>query len=158
VVTEVSRIEAGAERSKPLFKFLSTALRKLVPSGLNSGERTPRRRVARAMPFATLALVTSWMALLAASDARGETGERFERLSRLGRDVRAARGPNAYVALRQLWLEWNQGDPSEVEALLSDAARDATLAPPVRAYAGLLEAYARRRRGDLDGARARIAN
>ena len=28
---------------------------------------------------------------------------------------------------------------------------------PARAYAGLLEAYARRRRGDLDGARARIA-
>src|SRR5205814_1392167 len=43
-----------------------------------------------------------------------------------------------------------------VEEALTGLVADARVAPPVRAYAGLLEAYARRRRGDLDGARARV--
>jgi tetratricopeptide (TPR) repeat protein len=68
-----------------------------------------------------------------------------------------ASGPNAYVALRQLWREWDQGDPSEVEEAIAEVAREPSVTAPVRAYAGLLEAYARRRRGDIDGARAHTA-
>jgi cellulose synthase operon protein C len=64
----------------------------------------------------------------------------------------------SYLTLRKVWAEWDRGDPSEVEETLHDAAADPALATPVRAYAGLLEAYARRRRGDLDGARERIAH
>ena len=72
--------------------------------------------------------------------------------------VTHASGPFAYAALRKVWREWDQGDPAEVEEILREAAADTKVAPPVRAYAALLEAYARRRRGDLDGARARIAS
>ncbi len=90
-------------------------------------------------------------------EARGDVSERLPRLSRLHGEIAASRGPEVYVSLRKLWAEWDRGDPADVEAILTSLAGDATLAPPVRAYAGLLEAYARRRRGDLDGARARIA-
>jgi tetratricopeptide (TPR) repeat protein/transglutaminase-like putative cysteine protease len=64
--------------------------------------------------------------------------------------------PLGYVPLRQLWNEWDQGDPAEVEESLRALANEARLAPPLRVYAGLLEAYARRRRGDLPGAKQRI--
>jgi tetratricopeptide (TPR) repeat protein len=80
------------------------------------------------------------------------------RLAQMRAEAVAARGPMAYLALRKIWTEWDRGDPSDVEEALHDVADDATAAAPVRAYAGLLEAYARRRRGDLDGARARIAH
>ena len=88
--------------------------------------------------------------------ARADASERLPRLSKLHADVGAARGPFAYVALRKLWSEWDRGDPSEVEEVLHEVASDAAEPPPVRAYAALLEAYARRRRGDLEGARVRI--
>ena len=58
--------------------------------------------------------------------------------------------------LRKLWAEWDRGDPAQVEEELHAVASDAAEPAPVRVYAALLEAYARRRRGDLDGARARI--
>jgi tetratricopeptide (TPR) repeat protein len=83
--------------------------------------------------------------------------ERLPMLAKLGADVRAARGPLAYVALRKLWSEWDRGDPTEVEEVLRAVAVDAGEPAPVRAYASLLDAYARRRRGDLDGAKARVA-
>jgi tetratricopeptide (TPR) repeat protein len=69
----------------------------------------------------------------------------------------AARGPTAYVLLRRIWNRWDQGDPDAVEGSLAAAAADDRLEPAVRVYAGLLAAYARRLRGDLDGARHRIA-
>jgi tetratricopeptide (TPR) repeat protein len=90
------------------------------------------------------------------TDGRDErTG--LPRLSELRVQVAAARGPLAYLALRKIWAEWDRGDPGEVEETLHDVAADAAVPAPVRTYAALLEAYARRRRGDLDGARARIA-
>ncbi len=64
--------------------------------------------------------------------------------------------PFGYVPLRKLWAEWDQGDPAEVEEALHSLAETQALAPPLRAYAALLEAYARRRRGDLAGAKARV--
>ncbi|MDP9000338.1 MAG: DUF3857 domain-containing protein, partial [Myxococcota bacterium] len=89
--------------------------------------------------------------------ARANVSDRLPRVAKLHAEVIAAFGPLAYVALRKLWSEWDRGDPIEVEEVLHDVAVDAGEPPPVRAYASLLEAYARRRRGDLDGARARIA-
>jgi len=89
--------------------------------------------------------------------ARGDVGGRLARLVQLRHDVQAAHGPTAYVSLRKLWQEWDQGEPSEVEEALDEVAADRAVSAPVRAYAGLLEAYARRRRGDLDGAKSRIA-
>jgi hypothetical protein len=65
--------------------------------------------------------------------------------------------PEAYAALRQLWQKWEEDDPTAVEEGLAAIAADGAIGPAERAYAGLLGAYARRRRGDLAGAQARIA-
>jgi len=85
-------------------------------------------------------------------------GAVLPRLSELRREVASGPPSGAYVALRRIWAEWDRGDPSEVEETLHEIASDASLVAPTRTYAGLLEAYARRRRGDLDGARQRIAH
>ncbi|HEV3190307.1 MAG TPA: DUF3857 domain-containing protein, partial [Polyangiaceae bacterium] len=81
----------------------------------------------------------------------------IERLATLRREVFQARGPAAYVALRKLWSEWDHVDPGGIEEVLHEVASDQAEPASLRVYAGLLEAYARRRRGDLNGARARIA-
>jgi cellulose synthase operon protein C len=76
-------------------------------------------------------------------------------LSRLGGEAIAAPDAQAFAALRRIWGEWDKGDPAEVEEELDAVAR--ARHGSTRVYAELLEAYGRRRRGDLDGARARIA-
>ncbi|MCL2449758.1 MAG: DUF3857 domain-containing protein, partial [Polyangiaceae bacterium] len=91
-----------------------------------------------------------------AAEVDSRAGGELARLARLRAEVSSARGPLAYVALRKVWSEWDRTDPARVEEALAEIAADGAVNPPVRAYAGLLEAYARRRRGDLDGARARI--
>ncbi len=83
--------------------------------------------------------------------------DRLSTLARLRADATSSGGPLAYVALRKIWSEWDRGDPTEVEEVLHDVATSPGVTAPIRAYAALLEAYARRRRGDLDGAHARIA-
>jgi tetratricopeptide (TPR) repeat protein/transglutaminase-like putative cysteine protease len=88
--------------------------------------------------------------------AAADVGQRLPRITRLSDDVVRGGMPLGYVPLRQLWAEWDQGDPAEVEEALRTLAADARVTPPLRAYAGLLEAYARRRRGDLAGAKSRI--
>ena len=88
--------------------------------------------------------------------AAADVGLRLPRITRLSDDVTRGGMPLGYVPLRQLWAEWDQGDPAEVEEALRSLASDPRLTPPLRAYAGLLEAYARRRRGDLAGAKTRI--
>lgn len=92
------------------------------------------------------------------AQARGDVADRLPTLARLAAEASQARGPLAYIALRKVWSEWDRGDPAEVEEVLHDVSQSATATAPVRAYAALLEAYARRRRGDLDGAHARIAH
>jgi tetratricopeptide (TPR) repeat protein len=72
------------------------------------------------------------------------------------RAVREAQGPEAYAALRELWRTWDRADPVHVEEAIESAAQSPSASPPVRVYADLLSAYARRRRGDLDGAAAKI--
>ncbi len=93
---------------------------------------------------------------LPAGQARGDVAERLPKLARLRVEVAAARGPLAYASLRKLWAEWDRGDPAQVEEMLHEVASDRGEPAPIRSYAGLLEAYARRRRGDLDGARTAI--
>jgi tetratricopeptide (TPR) repeat protein len=103
-----------------------------------------------------VALAASWPALAPAGIA--DASDTRARLADLRAQVSASHGPMSYLALRKVWSEWDRGDPTEVEETLRGAAVDPAIAPSVRAYAGLLEAYARRRRGDLDGARSRIAH
>lgn len=70
--------------------------------------------------------------------------------------ARSDRGVGAYVALRELWRRWDQVDPSLVTEALSVVESDTAVEGPVRSYAGMLGAYAQRRRGDLDGARRKL--
>ena len=72
-------------------------------------------------------------------------------------EVTRARGPLRYTALRELWSLWDDTDPQQVEQALRALQSDRRLDPPSQAYAGLLTAYARRRRGDLHGAKREIA-
>ncbi|HKQ70956.1 MAG TPA: hypothetical protein VJT73_16535, partial [Polyangiaceae bacterium] len=71
-------------------------------------------------------------------------------------DLKKAVGAEKYAALRTLWRQWDQTDPSMIEEAIVEIERDKAETAPLRAYASMLAAYARRRRGDLDGARAKI--
>jgi tetratricopeptide (TPR) repeat protein/transglutaminase-like putative cysteine protease len=71
--------------------------------------------------------------------------------------VSAARGPDVYAALRELWRTWDRADPAHVEEAITTVASDKATPAPARVYAELLSAYSRRRRGDLDGSLAKIA-
>lgn len=90
------------------------------------------------------------------SPASADIGERLPKLSKLAEDVARGGMPLGYVPLRQIWTEWDQGDPADVENTLLDVIADKRVAEPLRVYASLLEAYARRRRGDLAGARSQV--
>src|ERR1700722_7241070 len=96
---------------------------------------------ARLLP---LLFATAFLAL-SPGEARGDAADRLPRLARLHADVNAARGPLVFVALRKVGAEWDRGDPAQVEEVLRSVADDTSEPAPARAYAGLLEAYARRR-------------
>jgi len=101
--------------------------------------------------------ITAVICALAVSDhAKAGVGERLGLLRQLRTEALHASGPGAYAAVRRLWQQWDQGDPADVEEALGEVASNPSVAPPTRVYAQLLEAYARRRRGDLDGAKARV--
>jgi tetratricopeptide (TPR) repeat protein len=108
-------------------------------------------------PTLALLVVLVALAALATPAAHADAAERLSTLAKMRAEVAGARGPFAFVAIRKLWSEWDRGDPTDVEEVLQSVEGDATQSAPLRAYAGLLEAYARRRRGDLDGSRNRIA-
>lgn len=66
--------------------------------------------------------------------------------------VRGASVHEARAPLRALWRLWETHDPTQVEAALVALSEDERLAAPTRVYAGVLSAYARRRRGDIHAA------
>jgi transglutaminase-like putative cysteine protease/Tfp pilus assembly protein PilF len=102
---------------------------------------------------ARLLLVAVIVACLGSS-ARAEV-RALGKLTALGDEASRVPDAQAFAALHRLWAEWDRGDPSEVEEEIAAVAR--TRRGSTRVYAELLEAYGRRRRGDLDGARSRIA-
>ena len=108
-----------------------------------------------------LACLASLVGLVVVAFPRGpaqaDAIDRLPNLATLRAQAMAARGPFVYGALRKVWSEWEGGDPVAVEEVIHDVASSPEVSPPARAYASLLEAYARRRRGDLDGAHSRIA-
>ncbi len=105
--------------------------------------------------FLGLAFVAVLFALVPGL-AAADVGQRLPRLTRLSEQVVRGGVPYGYVPLRQIWAEYDQGDPTEVEEAMRSLASDRRVAAPLRVYAGLLEAYGRRRRGDLAGAKARV--
>jgi cellulose synthase operon protein C len=118
----------------------------------------PHRRASSNLACLIVLVVCVVLAPIAPRLAAADVGQRLPRITRLSDEVIRGGMPLGYVPLRQLWAEWDQGDPAEVEEALRSLASDARVTPPLRAYAGLLEAYARRRRGDLSGAKARITS
>ncbi|MEM9695142.1 MAG: tetratricopeptide repeat protein, partial [Myxococcota bacterium] len=107
-------------------------------------------RFARHLWFSVLI----WALFLGSSAGAQPTRNEIAEQSRAAR--KAGRGPEVYAELRALWMLWEREDPNRLEAALGGLAVDPQLAAPARAYAGLLEAYARRRRGDLAGAQRRV--
>ncbi|MCU0687783.1 MAG: DUF3857 domain-containing protein, partial [Polyangiaceae bacterium] len=71
-------------------------------------------------------------------------------------EAKTAKGVAAYVALRRAWRRWDQVEPTQIEEAFHSVEVDPKVSAPVRAYAGMLGAYARRRRGDLEGAQRRV--
>jgi cellulose synthase operon protein C len=113
--------------------------------------KSQRAKVAGALA----ALVT--LAVAGVPDAAAELGVVHPDLLRAEAGARAAKGPEIYAALREIWRMWDRADPAQVEEAIADVAQSSSVTPAVRVYASLLGAYARRRRGDLDGAVARVA-
>jgi tetratricopeptide (TPR) repeat protein/transglutaminase-like putative cysteine protease len=92
------------------------------------------------------------LSVVGAGHARADVGPIHPDLVTQTALLQAAKGPEAYAALRDVWRLWDRADPTQVEAAIGNWARAPDTAAPLRVYAGLLEAYARRRRGDFDGA------
>ncbi len=114
--------------------------------------RQTNRRPARfAFRFFVLA------AVLGAASAHASEAPRDD-VARAYAQVLAASGPSRITALRHLWRMWERDDPTHIEQAMEGFRADPSLDPASRAYAGLLSAYARRRRGDLEGAKALVAS
>ena len=71
-------------------------------------------------------------------------------------NLHAAKGPEVYAALRDVWRTWDRTDPAQVEEALVAVVENKDTAAQARVYAQLLGGYARRRRGDLAGAASKI--
>lgn len=67
-----------------------------------------------------------------------------------------AEGPEAYAALDRIWGLWDRADVTHVEEALLGAAERDKLGADVKAYAGVLAAFSRARRGDQKAAAERI--
>ncbi len=65
----------------------------------------------------------------------------------------SAQGPTQITALRKLWSLWDSVDPVSLESELLRATQSPRLSGSAKAYARLLGAFARVRRGDLATAR-----
>ena len=90
-----------------------------------------------------------------AAEASAELGAIHPDLVKATAAARAAKGPEVYASLRDIWRLWDRADPAQVEEAIASIAQSAS-SPSAKVYAELLGAYARRRRGDLDGAMARV--
>jgi cellulose synthase operon protein C len=65
-------------------------------------------------------------------------------------------GPEAYGAVDRIWGLWDRADAAHIEEALLGAAQNKKLSPDARAYAGVLAAFARARRGDQKAAAEQI--
>jgi tetratricopeptide (TPR) repeat protein/transglutaminase-like putative cysteine protease len=92
-----------------------------------------------------------------APSAGAVTGLFHPDLERRLADIEAARGPEAYAAIRRLWSVWDRARPLHVEEALLQTSGNPKLTPPVRAYAATLGALARVRRGDVKSASTEIS-
>lgn len=101
---------------------------------------------------AVIALTT----VVAPLDSAGAASAIHPDVSKAVAAIQSAKGPEVYAALRDLWRTWDRTDPAQVEEALASVVESKDTAAPARVYAQILSGYARRRRGDLAGAAAKI--
>src|SRR5262245_26155590 len=111
----------------------------------------------RCLPRIAVGLAAVLTVAVSATDSAAQANPIEREVQRAVDGVHAAKGPEVYAALRELWRTWDRADPARVEEAIASFAADASTPHPVRVYADLLTAYARRRRGDLEGSTARVA-
>ncbi len=102
------------------------------------------------------ALMVSTLALALFSGGSAHAEWFHPDLERAASEVEHAKGPEAYAALRRVWSTWDRANPDQVEQVLRLASENPKLSPSARAYAGMLVAYARGRRGDLTANRKQL--
>jgi tetratricopeptide (TPR) repeat protein/transglutaminase-like putative cysteine protease len=67
-----------------------------------------------------------------------------------------AEGPETYGVVDRIWGLWDRADAQQIEEALRGAAANPKLGADARAYAGVLAAFARARRGDQKAAAEQI--
>ncbi len=121
-----------------------------------SSAKNIRVRVPRGWVLGAVIGLSSSLAQLGEAPARAEVSDGGRIVSDLTAEAEHAGAPLSYVALRRLWQRWDDVDPARIEAALDSIAQGTRADAATRAYAGLLAAYARRRRGDLDGSQTKV--
>jgi tetratricopeptide (TPR) repeat protein len=91
-----------------------------------------------------------------ANDATAASGAFHPDLLRALDTLDHAEGPEAYTGIDRLWSLWDRAEAQQVEEALLGAAENKKLGADARAYAGVLSAFARARRGDQKTATDRI--
>src|SRR5262249_52825746 len=113
--------------------------------------RGPMKRTA----WGAIALALG-LASVSSHEARGEAAAISSELVRATKEVRSAKGPEVYAARSTPWRTSDRSDAAQVEESLASCAEDKATSAPAKVYTELLLAYARRRRGDLEGSTARV--
>lgn len=72
-------------------------------------------------------------------------------------EIERAEPSTQVTALRRLWSLWDKTNPNELERALGLLGSSRRVAVPAQAYARLLHAFARSRRGDFAAAKAEIS-
>jgi len=127
--------------------FLGTLAVSSLPSGSLARVRRHRRCLGALVAALQLcALLLGRVPTAAAAPSAARTPE--ERLVQAQLEFERAQGLAAYVALLRIWQAWEDADPRKVEEALLVAAEGTQRPEALRAYARVLAAYARVRRGD----------
>ena len=108
------------------------------------------RTAAAGLSIAALAMIA------APRDSSAAASAIHPDVSKAVANLQAAKGPQVYAALRDVWRTWDRTDPAQVEEALAAFIEAKDTPAPARVYAQLLTGYGRRRRGDLAGAATKI--
>jgi len=90
------------------------------------------------------------------SDAQAVPGVFHPDLLRALDTLDHAQGPEAYAAIDRIWSLWDRAEAGQIEEALLGASESKKLGADAQAYAGVLAAFARARRGDQKGANHRV--
>jgi tetratricopeptide (TPR) repeat protein len=101
-------------------------------------------------------LAFTLFATAAGSDAQAVPGVFHPDLMRALDALDHAQGPEAYGAVDRIWSLWDRAEAAQIEEALLGASENKKLGPDARAYAGVLSAFARARRGDQKAATEHI--